>query len=72
MKKAIITLVTRGKNKGQFRFTLIGINGEPVANSHPETYTQKHSCIETLESNFPDFVIIHTTVPGTKTNIKLK
>lgn len=63
MKKARIILVTKGKNVGQFRFKLYGINGEPVANSHPETYTQKHSCIETLQNNFPDFVIIDTTKP---------
>lgn len=57
MKKAIINKVTKGKHAGQYRFTLKGANGETVAVSHPETYTQKHSCIETLNSCFPDFKI---------------
>lgn len=57
MKKAQIKQISRGKHKGEFRFLLFASNGEVIANSHPESYTQKHSCIETLTNNFPDFVI---------------
>jgi uncharacterized protein YegP (UPF0339 family) len=60
MKKAIIKKVTHGKLKGQFRFILKAENGEIVATS--ETYTQKHSCIETIESNFPNFIIEDKTI----------
>lgn len=62
MKKAIIKLVSKGKQKGQFRFVLLAENGEVIATSGSETYTQKHSCIETLESNFPNFTIIDKTI----------
>lgn len=62
MKKAIITMVTKGKNRGQFRFTLKGANGETVAVSHPETYTRKSKCKQTLLKCFPDFIIIDQTI----------
>jgi len=51
---------------GQFRFTLHAINGEMIAQSWKETYTQKHSCITTLKTNFPDFKIIDETITSTK------
>jgi uncharacterized protein YegP (UPF0339 family) len=58
MKKAVIKKVKAGKKAGQFRFELVGSNGETVAHSGTETYTQLHSCKETLQANFPDFKII--------------
>lgn len=66
MKKAVIKQVTHGKNKGQFRFILYAANGEPIADSHPETYTQIHSAIDTITNNFPSFVIDDQT-KGAKT-----
>src|SRR5688572_7173005 len=62
MKKAVIKKVTHGKLKGQFRFLLVAENGEVVAVSHPETYTQKHSLLETLATNFPNFTVEDTTI----------
>ena len=56
MKTATIKRITHGKLKGQFRFILKAENGEIIATS--ESYTQKHSCKETLESNFPNFKIL--------------
>src|SRR5215217_6550875 len=44
----------------QFRF-LLKVNGNTVARSYPETYTQKHNCIETVISLFPDFEVIDKT-----------
>jgi uncharacterized protein YegP (UPF0339 family) len=61
MKKALIKKVSKGKLKGQYRFVLKAENGETVAVSSPESYTQKHSALETLEANFPDFKIIDKT-----------
>ena len=62
MKKAKITTVKKGPRMGQFKFQLIAANGEPIAQSYPESYTQKHNAIEVLEKNFPDFVIEDTTI----------
>jgi uncharacterized protein YegP (UPF0339 family) len=64
MKTAVIQKVTRGRQKGQFKFVLFASNGEPIADSHPETYTQKHSAMETLRANFSDFVIVDQTKEG--------
>ena len=61
MKKAFIKTVSKGKQKGQFRFVLKASNGETIAVSSPESYTQKHSAIETLTANFPDFQIVDKT-----------
>lgn len=61
MKKALIKRIAKGKKKGEFRFVLKAENGETVAVSGTETYTQKHSCIETLNSCFPLFHIIDLT-----------
>lgn len=61
MRKAKIKRIAKGKKKGEFRFVLYAINGEVIANSHPESYTQKHSCIATLKNNFPNFEIEDTT-----------
>lgn len=58
MKTAIIKTVSKGKHKGQFRFVLKAANGEVVATSGTESYTQKHSCIETLATHFKDFAIV--------------
>jgi uncharacterized protein YegP (UPF0339 family) len=60
-KKAEITRVSRGKHKGEFKFQLIGGNGEPVAQSYPESYPAKQSCIKTLKNDFPDFEIVDLT-----------
>lgn len=56
--KAEIIKITRGKNKGQFRFILKAKNGEIVAHSHPETYTSIQMCKKTLKKYFPNFEII--------------
>lgn len=53
-----IKTVSRGKEKGQFRFILIGNNGEPVAQSWPESYATKQKCVQTLKRLFPDFEIV--------------
>lgn len=53
---ATITVVPRGKFKGQFRFNLRGLNHEIIASG--EAYTQKHNAIEVIEKYFPNFVII--------------
>lgn len=55
--KAIIKTVSHGKKKGQFRFTLVGDNGEVIGGSCSETYTQKHNVTELLEKYFPSFPI---------------
>jgi uncharacterized protein YegP (UPF0339 family) len=55
--KAKITKVTKGKLKGQFRFILIADNGEPVAQSWPESYTTKQKCLQTLKKLFSNFEI---------------
>lgn len=57
MKKAIITTVKRGKHQGEFKFKLVAANGETIAQSYPESYTQKHNAIKVLKKNFPDFEI---------------
>ncbi len=62
-KRAVIKTVTRGKHVGEFKFTLYAENGEAIAQSYPESYTQKHSLLETLQSNFPDFPVDDTTKP---------
>lgn len=56
---AQIKKVSHGKKKGQFRFNLLGKNGEIIAVS--ETYTQKHNVIEVLEVYFSNFKIIDKT-----------
>lgn len=61
MKTAIIKKVSHGKLKGQYRFLLVAENGEIIAQSYPETYTQKHNAIEVLTDNFPDFEISDQT-----------
>ena len=53
--KAIIIRVTKGKNKGQFRFKLVGFNGEAIAQSHPETYKNLVDCEATLDKYFSSF-----------------
>jgi hypothetical protein len=58
MKKAVITLVTRGKLAGQFRFVLKAKNGEIVASSYPETYKSKKMAEKTLKAHFAEFQIV--------------
>jgi hypothetical protein len=43
------------KTVDQFRFKLIGDNGEPIA--WGEQYTQKHNVTEVLEEYFPTFEV---------------
>jgi len=61
-RRAIIKRVNKGRNKGQFRFVLIGDNGEMVADSHPETYTAKAMCKKTLTKYFASFRIVDETL----------
>jgi uncharacterized protein YegP (UPF0339 family) len=58
-RKAIISYGTGYKHK-QFKFTLIGDNGEVVGRSS-EFYTRKAKCINTLKKYFPKFKIVDTT-----------
>jgi uncharacterized protein YegP (UPF0339 family) len=62
MKTAKITTVKRGKHAGEFKFNLYGANGEPVAQSWPESYTKKQKCIQTLKNLFPDWTITDLTI----------
>lgn len=61
MNRAVLKKVTKGKNKGQYRFILYSTNGEVIAQSHPETYTQKHSAKDTIRNNFPNFALVDKT-----------
>lgn len=54
---AKITTVKKGRHKGEFKFTLYAVNGEPVAQSYPETYKTLQSCKKTLASCFPAFIL---------------
>lgn len=55
MSKLRIKRITHGKKKGEFRFNLIGDNGEVISVS--ETYTQKHNIIELRDRYFREFEI---------------
>jgi len=66
MKKVKISKVKRGIHQGEFKFRLIAKNGEPIAQSYPESYPRKQSLIKTLNRNFPDFIIIDTTIAKKK------
>jgi len=55
--KAKITTVKTGRHKGEFKFTLYADNGEPVAQSYPETYKTLQSCRKTLKNCFPAFIL---------------
>lgn len=59
MNKAIITTISKGKRKGEFRFTLHSSNGEILATG--ESYTQKHNCTDILKEHFPGFKIVDET-----------
>lgn len=61
MRKAIIKLVVKGNRAGDYRFVLIGDNGESVAHSGTETYTQKHNAISCIKEYFPSFEIVDKT-----------
>lgn len=65
-KQAVIKLITKGKHKGEFTFFLEAENGETIAQSYPESYTQKHNVIEILESSFSDFDIVDRSIPKVK------
>lgn len=62
MKKAIIKQVSRGARKGEYRFVLKAANGETIATSGTESYTQKHNCLQVVLDHFPDFAIEDTTL----------
>lgn len=62
-RKAIISYGTGYKNN-QFKFTLIGDNGEVVGKSS-EFYTTKTKCKKTLVKYFSDFGIIDKTIKQT-------
>jgi hypothetical protein len=49
--------VKTGKRKGEFRFVLKASNGEVIATSGTESYTQKHNLIEILTKHFINFAI---------------
>lgn len=59
--KAIITKVSHGRKKGEFRFKLVGKNGEVIATSGSETYTQKHNVTEVLGDYFSNFTVVDKT-----------
>jgi uncharacterized protein YegP (UPF0339 family) len=63
-KRAIIDKVKSGREKGQYKFVLRALNGEVIARSHPEAYTQLHSAVDTLKEHFKDFVIYEKTKLG--------
>jgi hypothetical protein len=58
--RAIIKKITHGRAKGQFKFKLVGDNGEDL--SQNESYTQKHNVTEVLVKYFPNFAIEDQTV----------
>ena len=62
MGTAIIKTVRKGKRKGQFRFVLKAPNGEVIASSGSESYTQKHNCYEVLAKYFTKFAILDLTL----------
>lgn len=55
-RKATITLITKGKNKGQFKYQLTADNGEPL--DARETYHNLQDCKDTLVKYFPTFLIV--------------
>lgn len=57
-RKAVITKVKKGREKGQFRFTLFGDNGESVGNSGKENYHNLNDIVATLTKYFPSFTIV--------------
>lgn len=54
--KAIIKKVSKGKEKGQFRFVLKGDNGKNL--SPQDAYHNKQDLLDTLNKYFPNFQII--------------
>lgn len=62
-------IIRKTKNQ-QFRFNLIGENGEPIATS--ETYTNKAKAKKTIFVYFPDAEVEDwTRKPGVKLNMIL-
>jgi uncharacterized protein YegP (UPF0339 family) len=59
MKRAIIKKVSKGRQKGEYRFLLIAENGEIIATS--ETYTAKHNVVDVIKAHFPEFTIVDKT-----------
>lgn len=57
MATAVIKKVTHGKKKGQYRFTLVGDNGE-IVGVGSEAYTQKHNVTEVITKYFAQFSIV--------------
>lgn len=56
-RKAIIRKGT-GIYDNQFRFILVGDNGEPVGGSNNEWYYSKQSAVDTLREYYPGFRIV--------------
>lgn len=56
--RAMKAILKRTRNS-EFRFNLVGANGEPIATG--ETYTKKAMAKKTLNKYFPEFHIIDKT-----------
>lgn len=59
MKKAIITKVTRGTEKGKFKFQLTGIENEVLTTS--ATFENKETIIQLIADYFPDTEVVDLT-----------
>jgi hypothetical protein len=58
MAVALLIRNQRGSKARQWRFSLLGDNGEPVATSGSETYHNKADAEHTLAKYFPNFKIV--------------
>lgn len=54
-RRAIVTQTKTGKYKGQWRFKLVGDNGEVVATSGTERYHNYGDAVKTIRKYFPGF-----------------
>lgn len=71
MKTARLIKDLRANGEVEYRFKLFSANGEEIAISSrddKQTYTQKHSAIDTLKNNFPDYTIVDETGESTHEN----
>jgi uncharacterized protein YegP (UPF0339 family) len=59
--KAYIKKVSKGKQKGRYRFVLKAGNGEVVGTSGTQSYSSKQGCKQTLIDCFGQYEIIDTT-----------
>lgn len=55
--KAELTQMKTGRSKGQWRFKLVGANGEPVEPTN-ERYHNRQDALDTLNKYFPGFEIV--------------